>query len=174
MERTSARKIRKAAAQKIICERLMEGESLRSIVCAEGMPGRSTVHRWLADDTEFRDQYARARAIQADTLFDEMLDIADDGSNDWIERRREDGSTETVLDHEHVQRSKLRVDTRKWMASKLAPKKYGDDLMLRHADADGGPLDLNDEARAVRLASIFDSIRRRRAGKPDDGDDDAI
>lgn len=174
MEQVSPRKIRRAAAQKMICDRLSEGVSLRSTLAAEGMPSMSTVFRWLAADPAFREQYACARAMQADALFDEILDIADDGTNDWIERRREDGSTETVLDHEHVQRSKLRVDARKWMASKLAPKKYGDDLMLRHADADGGPLDLNDEARAVRLASIFDSIRRRRSGKPDDGGDDAI
>jgi hypothetical protein len=106
------------------------------------MPDKATVFRWLAQNEGFRDQYARAREAQADALFDEMLDIADDGSNDWMERKREDGSTEEVLNHEHIQRSKLRIDARKWMAGKLRPKVYGDATTLKHADADGEKLDL--------------------------------
>ena len=60
-------------------------------------------------------------------MFEEMLEIADDGSNDWMERTGKDGETgDKVVDHEHVSRSKLRVDTRKWMLARMAPKKYGD------------------------------------------------
>lgn len=119
-----------------ICNGLSDCRSLRSICLDESMPDKATVFRWLADEryAAFRDQYARAREAQADALFDETLDIADDGSNDWIERKREDGSTDTVLDHEHVQRSKLRIETRKWMAGKLRPKVYGDKLDLTSSD----------------------------------------
>ena len=104
-----------------IMARLAAGESLRSILRSDGMPTMTSVMRWLAEDKALREQYARAREVQAETLFDEILDIADDGSNDWIETDKG-----RILDHEHVQRSKLRIDARKWMAAKMAPKKYGD------------------------------------------------
>jgi hypothetical protein len=117
-----------------ICDALSDARSLRSICCDQDMPSQSTVFRWLADDryASFRERYARAREAQADAIFDEILDIADDGSNDWIERRRDDGSVDTVLDHEHVQRSKLRIEARRWMAGKLRPKVYGDKIEHEH------------------------------------------
>lgn len=123
-----------------ICDALADARSLRSICCEPDMPSQSTVFRWLADDryVSFREQYARAREAQADALFDEMLDIADDGSNDWMERKRDDGSTEEVLNHEHIQRSKLRIDARKWMAAKLRPKVYGD--KIQHTGDGGGAI----------------------------------
>lgn len=119
-----------------ICDGLADARSLRSICLDKGMPSQSMVFRWLADErySAFRERYARAREAQADALFDEMLDIADDGTNDWVERKRDDGSTDTVLDHEHVQRSKLRIEARKWMAGKLRPKVYGDKLDLTSSD----------------------------------------
>jgi hypothetical protein len=63
--------------------------------------------------------------LRAERMAEEILDIADDGSNDWIEREQ-DGRTVIVADHEHIQRSKLRVDARKWLMAKMLPKKYGD------------------------------------------------
>ncbi len=93
-------------------------------------------HSPLRENAEFRAQYAHAREMQADTLFDEALDIADDGTNDWMERLDKDGNE--IFDHEHVQRSRLRVDTRKWAAGKLAPKKYGD--KFQHVGEGGGPI----------------------------------
>ena len=118
-----------------ICRRMADGESLRSVCRDEAMPDKSTVLRWLGDKENgaFRDQYARAREMQADALFDEALEIANDGSNDWMEQFDKDGEASGwKLNGEHVQRSKLRVDTYKWAAGKLAPKKYGDRLDLRH------------------------------------------
>jgi len=123
-----------------ICEALVEGRSLRSICAAADMPAASTVFRWLAANEAFRDRYARAREAQADALFDEILDIADDGAKDYVVDRDSDGSEHKRVDHEHISRAKLRVDARKWMASKLLPKKYGDrveldgGLTLRHED----------------------------------------
>lgn len=100
----------------IICERIADGESLRAICQDDDMPSRASVFRWLADNESFRNQYARAREDQAETMADELISIADEATDD-------------------VQRSRLRVDTRKWVASKLKPKKYGDKLQLG-GDAD--------------------------------------
>ncbi len=119
-----------------ICRRLAEGETLRAICRDTAMPDKATVLRWLADEAkaDFRDQYAHARDMQADALFDEALEIADDASGDWST----DKDGKKTLDHEHVQRSRLRVDTRKWAAGKLAPKRYGD--KLQHTGDGGGPI----------------------------------
>jgi hypothetical protein len=115
----------------IICSRLASGESLRAICRDEHMPSQSMVFRWLETNLPFREQYARAREAQADTLVDEILEISDDGSNDWMERHNAEGENiGWQLNGEHVQRSRLRVDSRKWFASKVAPKKYGDKLEL--------------------------------------------
>jgi transposase len=122
-----------------VCVAIAEGYSLRQIAAREGWPDRSTILRWLNKHAEFRDQYARAREMQAEHFADEILEIADGGSNDWIERKRQDGSIEIVLDHEHVQRSRLRVDARKWLLSKLMPKQYGDKVEV--TGKDGGPLE---------------------------------
>src|ERR1017187_8311979 len=103
-----------------ICERLVEGDSLRSICLADDMPAIRTVFQWLTKHKEFAQQYALAREAQADTLADEITDIADDGSNDWVEKYGKDGKPEGwEYNGDHVNRSRLRVDARKWVASKL-------------------------------------------------------
>ncbi|MHA6684487.1 terminase small subunit-like protein [Mesorhizobium sp. A556] len=121
-----------------ICERIADGRSLRSICEDDEFPDKATVYRWLAAHEEFRDQYALARELQADTLFDDILEISDDARNDWMERRGEDDAG-WAANGEHIQRSRLRVDARKWMAGKLRPKKYGDKLEL------GGRLTISHE-----------------------------
>lgn len=108
-----------------ICERIADGESLRTICSDAQMPNKATVFRWLAGNAALGDQYARAREAQADALVDEMLDIADDARNDWMERRGEDDAG-YIANGEHIQRSKLRIDARKWIAGKMRPKVYGD------------------------------------------------
>lgn len=95
------------------------------------MPARSTVQSWLAKHEEFSDQYARACQIRQEELFDEIFEIADDGSNDWMDRQVGDQTVE-VVNQEAIQRSKLRIDTRKWALSKMNPKKYGEKLDLNH------------------------------------------
>jgi len=117
-----------------ICAALAEGRSLRSICREEGMPDMKLVMRWLREDPAFVQQYAHARDAQADTLAEEILEIADDGTNDWM--KREDPDNEGYnFNGEHIQRSKLRVDARKWWASKMAPKKYGDKVETAHTGA---------------------------------------
>jgi len=142
-----------------ICERIAGGESLRSICQDEDMPATSTVCKWLAEHDGFSEQYARAREAQADAIFDEILDIADDGRNDWMERNGEE-SAGWAANGEHIQRSRLRIDSRKWMAGKLKPKKYGEKLEHEHS-ATG------------EFATFLASIAERGASlvKIDDGDD---
>lgn len=124
----------------LICERICDGESLRSICSNESMPGRTTVFRWLAEIEDFRNQYARAREIQADTLFEEILEIADDSTRDTITKEGRDGESYETANSEWINRSRLRVDARKWMASKLAPKKYGE--RITHTGDEGAPIPL--------------------------------
>lgn len=112
-----------------ICERIALGESVRSICDDKAMPSMSTVFKWLRDNEAFSQQYARAREVQADALFDDIIDIADDGRNDWMEKKNADGKNIGWQENgEALRRSQLRIDARKWMAGKLRPKKYGDKL----------------------------------------------
>lgn len=118
----------------VICERIANGESLKAICEENGMPCKSTVFKWLSERTEFSDKYTRAREAQADALFDDILSIADDGKNDWMEKNYGE-ETRWVENGEALRRSQLRIDARKWMAGKLKPKKYGDKTI--HTGADG-------------------------------------
>lgn len=113
-----------------ICERLIEGDSLRELSRDEGFPSAGTILRWVARYPEFQKQYAHAREAQADALFDEILDIADDGSNDWMERNGKDDEPGWQFNGEAARRSQIRIDARKWMAGKMRPKKYGDKLEI--------------------------------------------
>lgn len=113
----------------IICLRLAEGESLRSVCRDEKLPDKATVLRWIARHDSFRDQYVRAKAEGAEAIAEEMFDIADDAANDWMERLDAEGQgIGWQLNGDHVRRSQLRIDTRKWYLSKIMPKKYGDKL----------------------------------------------
>lgn len=118
----------------VICDRIANGESLRSICLDDGMPNRATVLRFVGRDDDARAQYMRAREMQADTIFDEILDIADDASNDWMERNGKDEGGGWELNGDHVQRTRVRIDARKWMAGKMRPKVYGDKLAIGGAD----------------------------------------
>ena len=109
-----------------ICERLSLGETLASICRDPRMPPRTSVLEWVRRDRAgFADRYARARDRQLEHWADELIEIADDGRNDWM-RRNECDNPGWQLNGEHVQRSRLRADTRKWLLSKLRPDKYGD------------------------------------------------
>lgn len=148
-----------------ICERLADGESLRTICDSDEMPAKSTVFKWLAEKPEFSDRYARAREAQADSLVDEMLDIADDGRNDWIERRNDDGENIGWRENgEVIRRSVLRIDARKWMAAKLQPKKYGEKIVQEHTGPEGGPIQLSDIERARRMAFLLTKASKSVAG----------
>jgi terminase small subunit-like protein len=139
-----------AEIAEIICQKISEGQSLTKICKRNDMPDKSTAIRWLRHFEEFRNQYGVARNLQADVLADETLDIADDDAKDVSIR---DGKT--VIDFEHIQRSRLRVETRKWMAAKLAPKKYGERVTTEHVD----PNDKTINPLAQLLAEIDGTSR---------------
>ena len=122
-----------------ICERLMDGESLRAICSEDGMPTRTTVFKWLSLVPAFADQYARAREEQAEAFAEEIVQIADEectmvrSDKHATKADDGDGNTEVVFDATAVARNRLRVDARKWVASKLKPRKYGDKVGLEHS-----------------------------------------
>lgn len=112
-----------------ICEQIMAKDSLKNICRNPRMPSFQTVIRWLADPrlTDFREMYYYARRVAAELYVDEIFEIADDGSNDWMEKTNKDGDVIGIVpDNEAIQRSRVRIDTRKWFASKMVPRIYGD------------------------------------------------
>lgn len=112
-----------------ICKRIAKGQSLRGICRNKNFPDASTIHLWLLDGKheEFFKQYAHARQVQAEMMFEELLEIADDGSNDFMTLKKGDFEYE-VENKEVTNRSRLRVDTRKWYLSKVLPKKFGEKI----------------------------------------------
>jgi transposase-like protein len=100
-----------------VCERISQGESLRSICRDESMPAASCIFKWLSRFKDFEEQYTRAREASADALFDDIIDIADEPPDDAVQ----------------VAHARLRVEARKWAASKLKPKKYGDKITTEHS-----------------------------------------
>lgn len=119
---------------KAICIRLMMGESLRSICARKRYPTKMSVLRWLQCNDGFRSQYTKAREIQQEHYLDEMFEIADDASNDYMERTGKGGECAGYqMNGEYVQRSRLRIDTRKWVMERMAAKKYGNKQQIEHS-----------------------------------------
>lgn len=130
-----------------------EGEALRAICRTPGFPAASTVRMWVVDNVDgLAERYARAREAQAHALADDLLALADDGQNDWMADNDPDNPG-YKLNGEHVQRSRLRYDARKWLASKILPKVYGEKLDLNHSGTIGtlampiDPSKLNEDQR---------------------------
>jgi hypothetical protein len=109
-----------------VCTMAMMGISLKRMCEVPGMPSRTQVTRWLIDNEIFEAKYARAKEVSAETMLDEVLEIADDGTNDYMEDSYMTGKTPGYqFNGEHIQRSKLRVETRLQLMGLLRPKKYG-------------------------------------------------
>lgn len=136
------------------CRRLSSGRTKRSVCRDDDMPDRDTIERWLMDLPNdknkdkawiidgFYGHYTQARVMQAENVHDECIDIADDGTNDFVEIAVKKGK-KIVFDKEHVQRSKLRVDTRlSWLAN-TEPRKYGRNVKVESQalDKNGKPAD---------------------------------
>lgn len=177
-----------------ICSRLATGESLRSICKDDHLPDRRTVHRWIIEnigeevqgDTViaegFCHHYTRARDLGLDEMADDLLDIADDGTNDWMEKTINKGKDNEyeieVLNKEAVMRSRLRVDTRKWYLSKMAPKRYGDSRKIEHQqlDGDGKPTDAPSTEINIHSQEIADAVEKEMqkiTGQDKDGNTEA-
>jgi hypothetical protein len=146
-----------------ICARIAEGESLRAICSDEDMPHESTVRGWAINpDHPIFTHYRAAREVGYAKMAEELLEISDDGSNDWMERRHGDDKESTwVVNGEHVQRSKLRVETRKWILSKALPKVYGDKVAV--TGEGGAPLIPEAPTRDLARA-IIEVLREAKVG----------
>ena len=107
-----------------ICDQIQKGRSLRSVIKDEGMPDLSTFYVWLKEDEEKSKHYAYATEARAEMIFEDILKIADDNSDDEIVN--EDGLP--IINHDVINRARLKIDARKWMLSKMIPKKYGDKI----------------------------------------------
>lgn len=126
-----------------IALRLSDGEPLRQICRDESMPSWVTVYNWMDERPEFHSLIARARARGEDSIAAECMEIADDSRNDYIDKLNAEGEViGQQLNSEHVQRSKLRIETRLKLLAKWNPKKYGDKIQAEHTGADGGPLQM--------------------------------
>jgi len=129
--------LKKAAVTEIL-NRVMEGESVRSILNSgrdhEKLPSNVEFLEWVSEDDALAKQYARAMEWRAEALMEETLEIADYKGDDIVEFVNQAGELVTKTDTEVIQRSKLRVEARQFYARKMAPKKYGDKLDLTSGD----------------------------------------
>ena len=156
-------KEKKDSAIEIVLDKISDGNSLRSILNdnrdKELLPSRKTFNEWLCKDSILSDQYAQACEERAEALLDEMINIVDDSSNDQIDTDLGDGIVASRLNSEAIQRSRLRYDARKWLISKLNPKKYGDKIDMTTQGEKIG--ESSPEEKAFRLAEILKKVNTK-------------
>jgi hypothetical protein len=147
-----------------ILDQLMEGRLLIDICDEPGMPAPRTVRQWAITDRDgFAARYDRARMLGAEAMSEQMIAIADDGDHDWITQRCEDGTTRQVLDHEHISRSRLRIEARGRWVARLLPKSC-----RQQPVAVGGEDDPNSWAALLKAIDgkshpLVPSLARRRS-----------
>lgn len=128
-----------------ICDGLAEGKSLREVCRADGMPSEVSVRKWaLADVNGFGAQYAHARALGYDAMAESIVDLSD---NPLIGTKSVSKATGLeITEGDNVDRSRLQIDARKWILSKMLPKKYGDKQHIEHS----GTVSIGDTLREAR------------------------
>lgn len=130
-----------------ICDKIQTGRSLRSVIKDKGMPDVSTFYVWLKEDQEKSKHYAYSTEMRAETIFEDILSIADENENDTI--LNENGVE--VTNHDVINRARLRIDARKWMLSKMIPRKYGDKIDVTTKDESiNKPVDTNEVLRNIK------------------------
>lgn len=149
--------------QEELLRRVMEGESVNSICKADGMPSKSTVFKWLLEEPEFRAGYWIAKAWYTETISEEMLDLADAKPPMIV-----DSEGNSRVDPGAVQHTKLQIDTRKWLAGKLNPRRFGDSSTLNLNDMRPDSRSRTKEEIFARLAAIAGSLAEQ-----EEDDDDA-
>jgi len=150
-----------------ICDRVMLGEPLRQIALLPGMPEEARIYRWLLERAEFRTRFDEAKTIEAEKLAEEILEIADDGRNDWVRRESSRGGKVVVaLETEAIQRAKLRVEVRQWLISRWKPKPVaGVPAPEDPGNGTGEVRVLTEERRAVLIAKKREAVLRRMADR---------
>lgn len=115
-----------------LCEYIANGKSLKKACEQKEMPSPATVFKWMRENPEFLKLYEKSTTERTEALAEELLDIVDDGRNDYMEDQYMKGKTPGYqLNGENIQRSRLRADTRKWLMAKMKPKKYGEKLDIK-------------------------------------------
>jgi hypothetical protein len=144
-----------------ICEGIANGRTLNQICREPGMPARPTVMAWVLGDVDgISDRYARARDLMLEHWAEEVIDIAEDGTNDWVEKQYKSG-VQVVLDREHVSRSDLRINSRRWLLSKLKPEKYGERVTVKNegnGDVEAEPESVQAERREKWVAKHSNGV----------------
>lgn len=155
-----------------ICEAIANSNKGLTHICKENpdFPGRQAIHEWVIKYKDFGDNYTRARELQAELLIDEILDIADYGLNDTYI----DSNGNVKTNNDVIQRSRLRVDTRKWLASKLVPKIYGDKIQTQLMGKDEKPLAEIPISVQIINDQISQILGKKDNGREDEGDDREI
>lgn len=116
-----------------ICQWIADGKSLLTFCRQDGTPARSVIHSWLLKEPDFAEKYHLAQSLRADVYFDETIDISDNAGDTIAE----------------INKAKLRVDTRKWACTCMAPKKYGNRVLSEHSGVDGTPIEHSIKVRFV-------------------------
>lgn len=121
----------------LVLNELAEGKSLRAI-CADHdcLPSPKVIREWVSKDVDgFRDKYAQAKEEMLESWAEDIVHIADESNHDTVV-----SETGEHPDNEWINRSRLRVDTRKWLLSKLLPKRYGEKSVHEIGGIGGGPI----------------------------------
>lgn len=146
-------------------ELVLEGHSIRAIGKMDDMPSAAVLHEMLAEDSQLAEQYTRAWALSADRDFQEIVEIADDAEQDVLPVYNESGKPAGyVQNHVKVARAKLQIDARKWVASKKAPKKYGDKITVEPGDNPFRVLNITPDMTPEEAAAAYAEHLRGDAG----------
>jgi hypothetical protein len=143
-----------------ICARVIAGEFVSHICRDDHMPDVTTIWRWCREKPEFREQMDTAKELQADRIFEEMLEISDGVLPDGA-------SGDNRKDWDQVQRAKLQIDTRKFVVAKLLPRRYGDRQVIEQkSEITVTTPEYTDEDLAKALSQFMSEVEAGKAAKP--------
>lgn len=142
---------------KIVCEMLEKGKMVKAIEERLGL-SRSTLYRWQEQNEEFREQYARAREKGFDRIAEEMLEIASNEQITTTTITSDNGVT--TKEEDNIQSRRLQVDTRKWLLSKWAKRKYGDSASLEMTGKDGNAIEIKAQMETLnpKQKALLDKV----------------
>lgn len=148
-----------------ICDKIATGSTGLKRLCKENAhwPSYETIYQWLRKHDDFSDLYARAKRDQVRALVEDILDISDDSTRD----DKINSNGDSVCNTEWIARSRLRVDTRKWIASKLVPRLYGDNMLARELadEIEEFKRLLEGKTRRDKTNGDLESIEKEQAGQ---------
>lgn len=129
-----------------LCALLADGQSMRKACESEDMPCKTTIFMWLRTNEEFLNQYTQAKEEAAESFADNINDIAENVGSPVFDEEGNlvyvDGKPLMQVDMVAINHAKLIIDTLKWSASKLKPKRYGDKVHNEHTGPGGGPVQM--------------------------------